>query len=57
MYGMNTMLPASGAALAYTGLNIGAGLLTALGVILIGVALVALVALVSLARRGGKVRP
>ncbi|MBT2551557.1 hypothetical protein [Arthrobacter sp. ISL-5] len=39
---MNASIPASGAALAYTGLNVGAGVLTALGVILIGVALVAL---------------
>lgn len=56
MYGMNAAIPASGAALAYTGLaytglNAGAALLTALGFMLIGVALVAL------ARRGGKVRP
>ncbi|WP_426998427.1 hypothetical protein [Pseudarthrobacter sp. N5] len=48
---MNATIPASGAALAYTGLNVGAGLLTALGVLLIGVALMAL------ARRGSKVRP
>lgn len=51
MYGMNAAIPASGAALGYTGLNLGAALLTALGFMLIGVALVAL------ARRGGKVRP
>ena len=53
MYGMNAAMPASGAgaALAYTGLNVGAGLLTALGITLIGVALLAL------ARPGGKVRP
>jgi hypothetical protein len=53
MYGMNAALPASGAgaALAYTGLNVGAGLLTAFGIMLIGVALLAL------ARRDGKVRP
>lgn len=51
MYGMNAAIPASGAALAYTGLNLGAALLTGLGFMLIGVALVAL------ARRGGKVRP
>ncbi|WP_175417138.1 hypothetical protein [Arthrobacter sp. 24S4-2] len=53
MYGMNAALPASGtgAALAYTGLNVGAGLLTALGIMLIGVAFLAL------ARPGGKVRP
>jgi hypothetical protein len=53
MYGMNAALPASGtgAALAYTGLNVGAGLLTALGIMLIGAAFLAL------ARRGGKVRP
>lgn len=43
MYGMNTTIPASGAALAYTGLNVGAGLLTAFGIMLIGAALVALV--------------
>jgi hypothetical protein len=43
MYGMNTTLPASGAALAYTGLNVGAGVLTALGILLIGMALIALV--------------
>lgn len=42
MYGMNATLPASGAALAYTGLNLGAGLLTGLGVMLIGLALLAL---------------
>ena len=41
MYGMNTSIPASGAALAYTGLNVGAGLLTALGIMLVGVALIA----------------
>jgi hypothetical protein len=56
MYGMNATLPASGAALAatglaYTGLNIGAALLTALGVMLIGMALLALI------RRDSKVRP
>ena len=51
MYGMNTAVPASGAALAYTGLNVGAGLLTALGVMLIGVALL------SLLRRESKVKP
>jgi hypothetical protein len=53
MYGMNAAMPASraGAALAYTGLNVGAGLLTALGIMLIGVALLAL------ARRSGKIRP
>ncbi|MCU1519378.1 MAG: hypothetical protein JWQ75_4099 [Pseudarthrobacter sp.] len=51
MYGMNATAPAAGAALAYTGLNVGAGLLTALGCILIGVALIALL------RRDGKVRP
>lgn len=43
MYGMTTTIPASGAALAYTGLNVGANVLTALGVLLIGAALVALV--------------
>lgn len=48
---MTTTVPASGAALAYTGLNVGAGILTALGVILIGVALLALI------RRSGSVRP
>ncbi len=51
MYGMNTMVPASGAALAYTGLNVGAGVLTALGILLIGAALIALV------RPHRKVRP
>lgn len=56
MYGMNAALPASGAALAttglaYTGLDAGAALLTALGVMLIGVALLALV------RRDSKARP
>ncbi len=56
MYGMNSTLPASGAALAssglaYTGLNVGSTLLTALGVMLIGVALLALF------RRDSKVRP
>ncbi|MCU1532831.1 MAG: hypothetical protein JWO49_2402 [Arthrobacter sp.] len=51
MYGMNAGIPVSGAALAYTGLNVGAGLLTALGIILIGVALVAL------ARRSPTARP
>jgi F0F1-type ATP synthase membrane subunit c/vacuolar-type H+-ATPase subunit K len=51
MYGMNTAIPASGAALAYTGLNVGAGLLTALGILLIGVALIALV------RRNPSARP
>jgi hypothetical protein len=53
MYGMNAAMPASGAgaALAYTGLNVGAGLLTGLGIMLIGAGLLAL------ARRSGKVRP
>jgi LPXTG-motif cell wall-anchored protein len=51
MYGMNTAIPASGAALAYTGLNIGAGLLTALGILLIGAAMIALV------RRNPAARP
>jgi hypothetical protein len=51
MYGMNTTLPATGAALAYTGLNIGAGLLTALGILLIGVAMIALI------RRNPAARP
>lgn len=52
MYGMNAALPASGAAaLAYTGLNVGSSLLTALGVMLIGVALL------SLLRKNSKVRP
>lgn len=56
MYGMNATIPASGAALAstglaYTGLNAGAALLTALGIMLIGVALLALV------RRDAKARP
>ena len=52
MYGMTTALPASGAAaLAYTGLNVGSSLLTALGVMLIGVALL------SLLRKGSRVKP
>ncbi len=51
MYGMNASIPASGAALAYTGLNVGAGMLTALGIMLIGVALIALV------RRNPAARP
>jgi LPXTG-motif cell wall-anchored protein len=52
MYGMTTTVPATGAAaLAYTGLNIGSSLLTALGVMLIGVALLALL------RKNSKVRP
>ena len=51
MYGMNASIPASGAALAYTGLNVGAGILTALGIMLIGVALIALV------RRNPATRP
>ena len=51
MYGMNTSIPASGAALAYTGLNVGAGLLTALGIMLIGSAMIALV------RRNPAARP
>lgn len=51
MYAMNTTIPASGAALAYTGLNVGAGLLTAFGIMLIGAALVALV------RRSPAARP
>lgn len=51
MYGMNTAIPASGAAFAYTGLNLGAGLLTALGIMLIGAALVSLV------RRNPAARP
>jgi LPXTG-motif cell wall-anchored protein len=56
MYGMNTALPASGAAvgatgLAYTGLDVMSALLTALGVMLIGMALLGLV------RRDNKARP
>ena len=56
MYGMNATVPAAGAALAvtglaYTGLDVGAAVLTALGVMLIGVALLALL------RRDSKVRP
>jgi LPXTG-motif cell wall-anchored protein len=51
MYGMKASLPASGAALAYTGLDMGASLLTALGIVLIGVALLAL------GRRDSEVRP
>lgn len=52
MYGMTTTVPATGAAgLAYTGLNIGSSLLTAVGVMLIGVALLALL------RKNSKVRP
>ncbi|MBT2533568.1 hypothetical protein J7E83_15855 [Arthrobacter sp. ISL-48] len=48
---MKTSLRASGVALAYTGLGAGTGLLAAVGVTLIGVALPALV------QRDGKVRP
>ncbi|MDQ0121021.1 hypothetical protein AB0280_01125 [Pseudarthrobacter sp902506025] len=49
---MTTGAPATGAAaLAYTGLNVGSSLLTALGVMLIGVALL------SLLRKGSKVKP
>ena len=56
MYGMNTALPASGASLgavglAYTGLDVMSALLTALGVMLIGMALLGLV------RRDNKARP
>lgn len=57
MYGMNSALPASGAAaltsigLACTGLDVGSSLLTAFGVLLIGVALLALL------RRDSKIRP
>jgi hypothetical protein len=51
MYGMNATAPAAGAALAYSGLNTGAYLLSALGILLIGVALVTLV------RRSPAVRP
>ncbi|WP_152642518.1 LPXTG cell wall anchor domain-containing protein [Pseudarthrobacter chlorophenolicus] len=49
---MTTAVPATGAAaLAYTGLNVGSSLLTALGVMLIGVACLALL------RKNPKVRP
>ncbi|MBT2566282.1 hypothetical protein J7I84_07175 [Arthrobacter sp. ISL-85] len=49
---MTTTIPATGAAtLAYTGLNVGSSLLTGMGVVLIGVALL------SLLRKGSKVRP
>ncbi|WP_458782331.1 LPXTG cell wall anchor domain-containing protein [Arthrobacter sp. D3-16] len=49
---MTTTVPATGAAaLAYTGLNVGSSLLTALGIMLIGVALLALL------RKNSKVRP
>ncbi|ACL40918.1 hypothetical protein Achl_2957 [Pseudarthrobacter chlorophenolicus A6] len=52
MYGMSTAVPATGAAaLAYTGLNVGSSLLTALGVMLIGVAVLALL------RKNPKTRP
>ncbi|MDQ0824646.1 putative oligopeptide transporter (OPT) family protein [Arthrobacter sp. B2I5] len=52
MYGMTATIPATGAAaLAYTGLNVGSSLLTALGTALIGVALL------SLLRKGSKVKP
>lgn len=52
MYGMTTAVPATGAAaLAYTGLNVGSSLLTALGVMLIGVAML------SLLRKNSKARP
>lgn len=51
MYGMNATIPVSGAALAYTGLNVGTSLLTAVGLLMMGVALL------SLLRRNGKVRP
>ena len=52
MYGMTTAIPATGAAaLAYTGLNVGSSLLTALGVALIGVALLTLL------RRESNVKP
>jgi LPXTG-motif cell wall-anchored protein len=52
MYGTTTAIPATGAAaLAYTGLNADSSLLTALGVLLIGVALLALL------RKESKVRP
>ncbi|WP_160141868.1 hypothetical protein [Arthrobacter sp. SLBN-122] len=48
---MTATIPATGAALAYTGLNVGSSLLTALGTALIGVALL------SLLRKGSKVKP
>ncbi|BCW20214.1 LPXTG-motif cell wall anchor domain-containing protein [Pseudarthrobacter enclensis] len=52
MYGMTTAVPATGAAaLAYTGLNVGSSLLTALGIMLIGVAVL------SLLRKNSKARP
>ena len=52
MYGMTTAVPATGAAaLAYTGLNVGSSLLTALGIMLIGVAVL------SLLRKYSKARP
>jgi len=51
MYGMNITVPASGAALAYVGLNVSAGILTTLGVLLVGVAIVALF------RRNPEARP
>jgi LPXTG-motif cell wall-anchored protein len=52
MYGTTTAIPSTGAvALAYTGLNVGSSLLTALGVLLIGVALLALL------RKESKVKP
>lgn len=51
MYGMNATVPASGAVLAYSGINVGFSLLTAVGVLMMGLALLSLV------RRNGKVRP
>jgi LPXTG-motif cell wall-anchored protein len=52
MYGMTITVPATGAtALAYTGLSVGSSLLTALGIMLIGVALLALL------RKNPTVRP
>lgn len=51
MYGMNSSLPATATGLAYTGLNAGAAVLTAIGLFLMGVALIALV------WPNGKVRP
>ncbi|MBT2248066.1 LPXTG cell wall anchor domain-containing protein [Pseudarthrobacter enclensis] len=49
---MTTAVPATGAAaLAYTGLNVGSSLLTALGIMLIGVAVL------SLLRKNSKARP
>lgn len=51
MYGMQAAGAASGGALVYTGVNVGADLLTAIGVLMVGLALLAL------ARRTKGARP